>query len=283
MGIRRSGDSPLANRQQPIVNLKSLISNLQIFDWAVIALVIVAVLSALQAGYRTEAMRELRLVIIEPALVYLMLRTLSPAPQERGAGVMAILYGFIAGAAAIALIGLFNYAQGNVFDAEFSLPRIKSVFGSANNDALYLERAFAVMLALAAVGIRNWRLKSAERRAQSVERLPTFFILLGIIPVALALVLSQSRGALLLGVPAALIVMCILAGGRWRWAGIGLLALMMVAFIVLLSGVALPLLEGTRFANALDLAARHRLLSHQPVAERAGHVARSSAAGRGAG
>lgn len=156
------------------------------------------------------------------------------------------MYGFIAGAVAVALIGLFHYAQGNVFDAEFGLPRIKSVFGSANNDALYLERAFAILLALAAVAVRDWRFQNAER-------FRLLFILAGIVPVVIALVLSQSRGALLLGVPVALVVMCILAGGRWRWAGIGLLALMALAFGILLSGAAQSLLDGTRFTNALDL------------------------------
>jgi O-antigen ligase len=248
-------------RLRRILNLQSLISNLHLFDWGVIALVIVAVLSALQADFRTEAMRELRLVILEPALVYLMLRTLrNPSPHGRGAaseGMRAILYGFIAGAVAVALIGLFNYAQDNVFDAEFGLPRIKSVFGSANNDALYLERAFVIMLALAAVVVGNLRLGAIRNRQSEIEnrksKIQDFLIPLALIPVGLALLLTQSRGALLLGVPAALIVMCILAGGKWRWAGIGLLALMALAFVVLLSGVALPLLEGTRFANALDL------------------------------
>jgi O-antigen ligase len=261
LGIRDCGTS-LWERLGRRVALHSLLSSLHLFDWAVIALVTVAALSALQADFRTEAMRELRLVIIEPALVYLMLRTLpSPlrlSPRERGEGVRAILYGFIAGAVAVSLIGLGNYLQGNVFDAEFGLPRIKSVFGSANNDALYLERAFAIMLALAAVAVSNWRLRirgatqNSKFKIQN-SNLPSLFILIGIIPVVIALVLSQSRGALLLGVPAALIIMCIMAGGRWRWAGIGLLALLALAFIVLLSGVALPLLDGTRFANALDL------------------------------
>jgi O-antigen ligase len=181
----------------------------------------------------------------------------SPQPLTQGERGKVILYGFIAGAVAVALIGLFNYAQGNVFDAEFGLPRIKSVFGSANNDALYLERAFVIMLALAAVaikGMRDWRSGIAERHTQSpISNLQFLLIPLALIPVGIALLLTQSRGALLLGLPAALIVMCILAGGRWRWAGVGLLALMALAFIVLLSGVALPLLEGTRFANALDL------------------------------
>lgn len=232
--------------------LRSPFSTLHLFDWGVIALVIVAALSALQADFRTEAMRELRLVIIEPALVYLMLRTLpSPQPLSQGERGNAILYGFIAGAVAVALIGLFNYAQGNVFDAEFDLPRIKSVFGSANNDALYLERAFAMMLAIAAVVIAERRMQQGKQGAKNALRV--LVILLGLVAILMALVLSQSRGALLLGVPAALIVMSILAGGKWRWAGIGLLALMALAFIVLLSGVALPLLDGTRFANALDL------------------------------
>jgi O-antigen ligase len=79
----------------------------------------------------------------------------------------------------------------------------------------------------------------------------------------LAIALSQSRGALLLGVPAALIVMSYVAGGRWRKLSIvgGVLIADMYAmrwlparvFGVLLSGAAQSALAGTRFANALDL------------------------------
>ncbi len=220
--------------------------SLSLFDWSVLALVVVSLLSALQAEFRVEAFREWRLVIVEPALVYLMLRTL-PLRSPSGSGLptraaQPILDGFILGAVAVAVIGLINYVQGNTIEAEFGLPRIKSVFGSPNNDALYLGRALAVALAVAILG-----------RRLGEHRTRTTLYAVALAPMGLALLLTQSRGALLLGMPAALIVMALLAGGRWRWAGFGLLAMVVLAFGVLLSGVAQPWLEGTRFAGALDL------------------------------
>ncbi|MDW8351395.1 MAG: O-antigen ligase family protein [Anaerolineae bacterium] len=237
------------------LSLSSLAAQLSLFDWSVLGLVGVALLSALQADFRVEAFRELRLVIVEPALVYLMLRTLPATPGEGMARrFMPIVEGFVLGAAVVATIGLINYAQGNTIEAEVGLPRIKSVFGSPNNDALYLERALPILLAMAILGYPAWRMKHREALWQpTLDSLRFVLYPIGILLVTLALLLTQSRGALLLGVPAAMITVLLLAGRRWRLLGIGLLAAAILGFAVLLSGAAQPLLEGTRFAGALDL------------------------------
>jgi O-antigen ligase len=65
--------------------------------------------------------------------------------------------------------------------------------------------------------------------------------------------LTQSRGALLFGVPAMLIAMLLLAGGRWRMLGIAGSAIAALALLALFSGVLSPYLQGTRLANAFDL------------------------------
>jgi O-antigen ligase len=237
-------------------NLQSPIPNLSLFDWSVLAFVIISLVSASQASFRVEAFREFRLVIVEPALLYVMLRTLPRDAQGRN-WLFNVVDGYVLGAVTISMIGLVNYALGNTVVAEFGLPRIKSVFGSPNNDALYLERALPVLLAAVLWG--KWRLEIGDWSFNLQSPISNPLVVrrtlyaIGLIPVILALVLSQSRGALLLGVPAAVIVMCLLAGGRWRWLGFGLLALVVLAFVVVLSGVAAPLLEGTRFASALDL------------------------------
>ncbi len=76
---------------------------------------------------------------------------------------------------------------------------------------------------------------------------------LALLPVAAAIALSASRGALLLGVPAAVIVVLLTGGGRWRSIGFGLIGLMALGLAMLLSGAAAPFVAGTRFENALDL------------------------------
>jgi O-antigen ligase len=63
--------------------------------------------------------------------------------------------------------------------------------------------------------------------------------------VLLALLLSFSRGALLLGVPAALLALGWRAGGRWRWVALTLVVVGALALV--------PLLSVPRFASLLDL------------------------------
>jgi len=213
--------------------------HLTLLDWSALGLVAVSLLSALQANFRVEAFREWRLVIIEPTLLYLMLRTL-PRTEEGSLPPLApLLDAFLAGATVVALIGLANYAQGNVIAAEFGLPRIKSVFGSPNNDALFLERALPLLLTGAALG--------------GGLKLRRLAYLLAVAPVGVALLLTQSRGALLLGVPLMAITVTLLAGRRWRWLGIALIILVATGFFALLSGFAQQALAGTRLAGALDL------------------------------
>jgi O-antigen ligase len=243
------GATVARHRQSLIANLKSLISNLTLLDWSLIGLVLVAGLSASQADFKVEALRELRMVFVEPLIVYLILRSLKPDAKL----IWRVADGFVLGAVAIALIGLFNYARGNVFPAEYGFPRIRSVYGSPNNDALYLSRAFPLLLAVTLFG--GWkRTQGQVKRSLGKLILSRQFLYgVGLLLVSAAIFLSASRGALLLGIPAAIIAVCLMGNGRWRYLGGAMFGLLLVGLIVLLSGIAAPLLAGTRFANALDL------------------------------
>jgi len=68
---------------------------------------------------------------------------------------------------------------------------------------------------------------------------------LALVPVTLALLLSFSRGALLLGLPVAVLVMGWRAGGRYRWVALALVVAGALALV--------PLLRVPRFASMLDL------------------------------
>jgi O-antigen ligase len=68
---------------------------------------------------------------------------------------------------------------------------------------------------------------------------------MALVVVTLALGLSFSRGALLLGLPAALWAMGWRVGGRWRWVA---LALVLIGALALI-----PLLQVPRFASMFDL------------------------------
>ncbi len=195
-------------------------------DLAVMSLVLVAATSTLFADRRHVALRELRVAIVEPAIFYMMVRTTT---LGEGA-IWRIVDGFVAGATVVAVIGLLQYALGvNVITAEQGFRRLRSVYGSPNNAALYLGRALPVLLAVAALA------EARERR-----------VLYGLFaaPVGLAILLSFSRAAILLGIPFSLLVLGLLAGGRWRWITLGLIVLAVVGII--------PLMNTPRFAGLLD-------------------------------
>lgn len=195
-------------------------------DFAVLLLVALALFTTPFAPFQRVAWRELRLVVLEPAALYLMLRT---ARLERK-DLWRVVDAFVLGGAAVALIGLVQYAVGvNLITAEAGLSRLRSVYGSPNNVGLYLGRVLPVLVAFAIWGGNRPR------------RLAYGFMAL---PVAAALLLSFSKGALLLGIPAALVVMGVVAGGRWLWVTLGSIGAAGVA--------AIPLLRHPRFASLLD-------------------------------
>jgi putative inorganic carbon (HCO3(-)) transporter len=130
--------------------------------------------------------------------------------------------------------------------------RVRGLYGSPNNLALYLERALPVLLAVAWRGFdarasrarREWPWKAAYGGAA--------LLVLG------ALLLTVSKGALLLGVPASLLVLGLLRGHstsggqstserdrRATWVAFGALAVLALLLV--------PLLLTERFGSLLDL------------------------------
>jgi O-antigen ligase len=195
-------------------------------DGAVLGLVLLATVAALAAEYRHEAMRELRVVVIEPALLYLLLRT----HRRERLPWMALIDALWLSAVGLALYALWRYpSSGGVIEAE-GVRRARAFFGSPNNLALYLERVLPLGLAIAWWGRVGWR---------------RWLYGLGSAPIALAMILTFSRGAWFLGAPAALFVLLWARGGRGRWA---------VPVAVLLAALAVaPLSRNPRLSSAFDL------------------------------
>jgi O-antigen ligase len=200
---------------------------LRLMDWGVVFFMAVAAASMFVAEMRGVALRELRIVILEPGLFYFMLRTTPLDRQSR----WRLVDAFVLGAAVVALVGLYQYAfTQEIITAEGGLRRLKSVFGSPNNVGLYLGRAFPVLLAVALFG------RSRRRR---------WLYASGVMLVGTALLLSFSKGALLLGVPAALLTLGLLAGGRWLRVS--------AAALVAAAAMAIPVLRTPRFTSLFDL------------------------------
>jgi O-antigen ligase len=215
--------------------------------WPLLALVSISVLSCFGAQHLREALRELRLVVVEPTLFFVALVTLPMKRRER----WRVLDALVAGALMVALVGLVMYFQGYVITAEGGSRRLLSVYGSPNNVGLFLGRVLPVLVAVvlwagpeleASLGwgtrARVWLIQLLQDRRRRAY-------LLAIVPVVLALGLSLSRGAIVLGIPAALVMMGWLAGKRWRRATVVVLLVGVIALI--------PLLRTPRFAGIFDL------------------------------
>ncbi|MCP4537433.1 MAG: hypothetical protein GY832_09835 [Chloroflexi bacterium] len=202
-------------------------------DRSVVLLVLAAAAAGFVAADWRAALFELRTVFLFPALYYALLRLARLDEQAR----WRIVDGFVLGSVGVAIIGLGQYALGrNVVVAEGGLRRLQSVYYSPNNVGLYLGRAWPLLLAVAL-----WE-KHGRRR---------FLYRLALLPVTLALILSFSRGALLLGLPASLLVMGWQVSNRlgtvhrYRWAALALVVIGALALV--------PLLRVPRFASLLDL------------------------------
>jgi O-antigen ligase len=200
---------------------------LSLSDWGVAAYLLVATLSLLSAELKGVALREYRLVMLEPVVFYLVLRT---TPLDRRA-LWRIVDFLVAGAVYVALVGLYQYiTKTDLITAEGGVARIRSVYGSPNNLALFLGRVLPLAvstLVFAGQSIRRWIYGAAAA-------------LLG-----LTILLTFSKGALLLGVPAAMAVIVVVRWGRRGW--------LVVGGLLAAGVVTLPLLARVpRFADVLD-------------------------------
>lgn len=183
-------------------------------DYLVLLLIIIATASLFFTERLGVAQNEWRVVIVEPALFYMMLRLVKPTRRE----MWVILDSFVLGGVIVALIGLWQYGTGqNLITAEGGLLRLRAFYGSPNNVALYLGRVLPLLAAMFLLGQQNGR-----RR---------WFYTAATIPIGLAILLTFSKGGLLLGVPAGLTAVFWLwqrqAGRKtWPWLlGAGALGL----------------------------------------------------------
>ncbi|GIW06584.1 MAG: hypothetical protein KatS3mg060_1389 [Dehalococcoidia bacterium] len=171
--------------------------------WAVVPaglFVLAGILSTLGAVNRQEALRELRVVILEPTLVGLMIVT---SLDRRG--VARLVVAGVALGAAVALYAFYHYLVIGIVEATGGVRRVLAVYHSPNQLALLLDRLtpMAVALALPRPG------ETAQRWVRrGLPALAAAGLMTG------ALVLTYSRGAwLAVGVA----VIAMLARRGWRF------------------------------------------------------------------
>ncbi|MAT96572.1 MAG: hypothetical protein CL608_05460 [Anaerolineaceae bacterium] len=170
---------------------------LQNIDYGVIALTAIATASLFFTNRLNVASNEWRVVILEPALFYWVLRGSKPTAGE----MWRILDGFILGGLVVALYGLWQmgFARDELITAEGGLLRLRSIYGSPNNVALYLGRIVPLLGAMAVLGSRQFHGKR------------WWIYTAVLIPTLLAFLLTFSKGGLFLGLPAAFVVIF------WQW------------------------------------------------------------------
>ncbi len=196
-----------------------------VLDWGVVALVGVGAASLLWAEHLREAAREFRTVVLEGAIFYGLLRVMVRGRRD----VWRVTDAWLLGAAGIALVGLCQWLLGENLIAAEGVWRVKGFYGSPNNLALYLGRALPGGIALALWG--------QDRRRR-------WFWGLAALLMAAALFLTYSRGAWLVGVPAALLFLAAMRGRR---------ALVMAAGGLLVAALVVVLGMGTgRLTSLLD-------------------------------
>lgn len=226
----------------------------------------VALVAAVAAEQMDVAVREWRTVFLSAAMFALLLHATMRSAADRGAIRTVLVFAWLAGGALVAVSGLWQYVtEQNIIQAE-GVNRVRGFYGSPNNLALYLERTAAVGLGLAIFGARGGddsRPADSERVGGAFSLMPSWLdakwlariALLLTLPQLAALLLTFSKGALFLGLPAMLLGLSAagrrLQGGRslrlpawWGW-GLAAVAAAMAAGLI-------PFLGTERFRSLLD-------------------------------
>ena len=228
-----------------------------------VSFALVATVAAEQEGV---ALREWRTLFLSAGLFALLLHKTLGREDDSGAARTFLAFCWLAGGAVVATAGLWQYVtEQNVIQAE-GVNRIRAFYGSPNNLGLYLERTAAMGLAMGIFGTLKAGNKRNRVTLTRLERLsilgswksapmPARCALLLTIPQLLALLLTFSKGAIFLGLPAMLLALAI--GGRrllaapglglssrWGW-GLAAVAAAMVLGLI-------PFLGTERFRSLLD-------------------------------
>jgi O-antigen ligase len=197
-------------------------------DWFIAGWFTLGLVSLIWAERRGQAITELRVMIAEPVLFYVIFRTTHLDKKA----ILRIVDAMILAGLVVAIISLWQFFNGQaIITAEDGSRRLAGVYGSPNNIGLFLGRCIPFVLAFFLVS-----------KIDLKRRIVAAMIL---VAMGLTVVLSKSAGAIFIGVPAASIAVIILVlGRRARLVLVILLSVALVAFIISL--------QSARFARVLE-------------------------------
>lgn len=197
-------------------------------DKLVFAYVCLGVAAISWSQYTGFALTELRVLFVEPVLFYTVIRTTRLSEREMRWIVSAVL----AAGTVVACVSLLQYTRGEaIITAEDASRRLAGVYGSPNNLALFLGRCLP--LGFAAILIAR------ERRTRVITAAV-------MIPMLVAVALTQSVGGMFIGIPAAAIAILVVVYGRRATIGLAVVGVLVVV------GFSVAASQSDRFARALD-------------------------------
>jgi O-antigen ligase len=182
---------------------------------------------------RAVSLRELRVVVLDSGLLYLLVSRSPWLNQNREQKRRFVLYfadALVLAGALIAAHGLYQYLSGEDTIVAEGVRRIRGFYGSPNNMALLLGRILPLALVLAI-----WGKARARRIAYA----------LAIALIAPCLFLTFSRGAWFLGLPAALLFL-----GAMRQRRTMLIAIVIIVAAFLIT---IPIAGTERITSLFDL------------------------------
>jgi putative inorganic carbon (HCO3(-)) transporter len=193
--------------------LKAWLVKIKWADWLVLGLVACGALSLTWAEESRVAAREFRTVVLESAVFYGLVRARVRRPWQA----WQLADAWVLGGCLIATVGIGQWALGQDVITTEGVWRVRGFYGSPNNLALYLGRLLPVT-----VGILTWGKRGPRRWLYGFAA----------VLLAGALVLTYSRGAWLVGVPASLLFLAALRGRRTFVLAVGLAVLVAVLLLV---------------------------------------------------
>jgi len=222
-------------------------------DLAVVALVGLSLAATLAARNFGVSLQELHVVIWDAAAFYAFVRLIpgmdtknqASSPSKAQHLAWSVVDAFLLGTTLMALYAVYQFFFTDQAITAEGVHRALGVYGSPNNLALLLDRAAPILIAVALAPrlVPDGERQSPGRRL----RLRRTLYGLALLPILGALVLTFSRGALLLGLSSALLFIGIVRGGRVLWVTLGALVMAGVAL--------LPLFGTDRFRSMLDTSA----------------------------
>ena len=161
--------------RQPAAMLGKLFRWLRRLDWlgmdgVWVFFLALAVGSLAISRNLSVSIRELRVVVLDSALFYLLVSRSPWLTQDREQARRFALYfadALVLAGALIATHGLYQYVSGGDTIVAEGVRRIRGFYGSPNNLALLLGRILPLALALALWGQTRWRRWPMRRRSRS--------------------------------------------------------------------------------------------------------------------